>query len=280
MKRSLNDPIIMNLQFFGEEGEGVTETEAADQSEQAETTEETESVTEEAAEPQFQTEKANAAFASMRREVEAARKQVAEIDAMYAKQFGQYTNPETGAPIRSAKDYAEAMEAQERMRMREQLKANDIDPNLIDNMIANSPAVRAAEAATAELNDMKAQQKLEADIKAVLALDPSLNGVDDIYKDPNLPEMIEKVRTGMSFIDAYKVVNFDRLSGAKGEAAKQAAINQVKAKNHLATGASLDVTDTNEDIPAAQLEMYKEAFPEKSMSELKALYNKALGARR
>ena len=272
----------MNLQFFAEDGADETMAETVEQSEggQAEATEETEGATEETAEPQFQTEKANAAFASMRREVESARRQQKEIDDLYAKQFGQYTNPETGQPIRSARDYAEAMAAQERIQMREQLQQNNIDPNVIDRMIANSPAVRAAEAATAELSEVKAQQRLEADIKAVLALDSSLGGVEDLYKDPNMPQIIEKVEAGMSLIDAYKIVNFDRLSGLKGEAAKQAALNQVKSKNHLATGATLDVTDDSEEIPADQLEMYKETFPDKSMKELKALYNKALGARR
>lgn len=272
----------MNLQFFAEDGADESMTETVEQSEggQAEATEETEGVTEETTEPQFQTEKANAAFASMRREVESARRQQKEIDDLYAKQFGQYTNPETGQPIRSARDYAEAMAAQERIQMREQLQQNNIDPNVIDRMIANSPAVRAAEAATAELSEVKAQQRLEADIKAVLALDSSLGGVEDLYKDPNMPQIIEKVEAGMSLIDAYKIVNFDRLSGLKGEAAKQAALNQVKSKNHLATGATLDVTDDSEEIPADQLEMYKETFPDKSMKELKALYNKALGARR
>ena len=281
MKRFTEDPLMMNLQFFAEEGEGETESEAADQTEQAEAdTTETEGETEEVTDPQFQTEKANAAFASMRREIEAAKKQQAEIDRMYAEQFGQYTNPETGAPIRSARDYAEAMAAQERVQAREKLRQNNIDPSLIDNMIANSPAVRAAEKATAELNDIKAQQKLEQDIKEILALDSSLGSAEDVLKDPNMPLMLEKVNAGMSLVDAYKIVNFDRLKGQTGEAAKQAAINQVKAKNHLTTGASLEVGDTGEDIPAGMVEMYIEAFPDKSMTELKALYNKALGARR
>lgn len=280
MKRFLNEPIPMNLQFFAEDGEGVTESEPAEQTTEAEATGETEGVTEEAAEPQFQTEKANAAFASMRREVEAARRQQAEIDSLYAKQFGQYTNPETGEPIRTARDYAEAMAAQERMQAREKLRENNIDPSLVDNLIANSPAVKAAEAATAELNDLKAQQKLEKDIKAILILDPSVQSADDIYAAENFPAIVERVRAGYDLVDAYKLENFDRLSGAKGEAAKQAALNSVKAKNHLTTGASINVGDTGEDIPADQIELYKEAFPDKSMSELKALYNKARGARR
>ena len=121
-----NDLFIpINLQFFAEdvdnadENEGVNETDLAEQSDEENDAEQSdESVTEEAAEPQFDTDRANAAFASMRRELEAAKRQQQEIDAMYARQYGGYTNPETGRPITSARDYFEAMAAQERMQMR------------------------------------------------------------------------------------------------------------------------------------------------------------------
>lgn len=274
--------LAMDLQFFAEEDSTDETAEVVDQQEgEAEaTTEETEGDTAEPTEPQFQTDKANAAFANMRRELEAAKKREADLNRMFADQFGEYKNPVTGQPITDARGYAEAFAAQQRLQMEEQLRQNNIDPSVIDRMIQDSPAVRAAEAATAELNEIKAQQMMERDIKAVLELDPTLNSAEDLYNDPKLPEVIEKINAGLSLVDAYKIVNFDRLTGAKGEAAKQAAINSVKAKNHLATGASLDVGDTGEDIPANMIEMYKESFPEKSMAELKALYNKALKARR
>lgn len=279
-----NETLGMNQQTTAEEAQevGANVTEAADQSTESVSTEaETTSENEEAAAPQ-QSKETNAAFASMRRELEAARRQQAEIDAMYARQYEGYTNPETGAPIRSARDYAEAMEAQARIQAREQLQQANIDPKLIDNMINNSPVMRQAQAATAELNSIRAQQMMEEDFKEVLKLDPTMNSQEDIINSDSYGAVVDYVRNhpGMRFSDAYKLVNFDRLSSSKGEAAKQAAINQVKSKNHLSTGAAVNVDSSAEDIPAAQLEMYKEAFPEKSIAELKALYNKALGARR
>ena len=273
----------MNLQFFAEDGADANEAEAVNQPEGTEdvSTEEVEtSETEEAAEPQPQSDAANKAFASMRRELEAAKRREEELNKMFASQFGEYKNPVTGQPITDARGYAEAFAAQQRLQMEEQLKQNNIDPKIIDRMIQDSPAVKAAEAATAELNEIKSQQMLERDIKTVLELDPTLNSAEDLYKDPKMPEIIERINAGMSLVDAYKIVNFDRLTGAKGEAAKQAAINSVKAKNHLTTGTSLDVGDSGEDIPADMIEMYKESFPEKSMAELKALYNKAIKSRR
>ena len=114
----------MNLQFFAEgEGEGETAPEAAEPVEEtAESEEPTGDTQEESTEPQFDTEKQNAAFAQMRRRMEQAERRAAEVDAMYARQFEGYTNPETGAPIRSARDYAEAMAAQERMQARQKLQ--------------------------------------------------------------------------------------------------------------------------------------------------------------
>lgn len=283
--KKFKDLVPMNLQFFAEgEGEGGSENTqevAAPETEGGETEPtETESVTEEAAEPQPQSPEVNAAFADMRRRMEAAERKAAEIDSMYAKQFGGYKNPETGQPIKSAADYMEAMAAQERIQARQKLQESNIDPNLIDNLIANSPAVRQAQAATAELNNYRAQQKLEADYKEILALDPSLNGIDDILNDPSMPLMTEKVAQGMSLVDAYKIVNFDRVFNSKEAAIKQQTINQVKGKNHLSTGASVTVSSDLEDIPASMLEDFKDRFPDKSPKELKKLYNMAINSQR
>ena len=280
------DSLAMNLQFFAEdsEDEGVNETEPAEQSEfESEDAQPTgEETEEEPAAPQFDTDRANAAFASMRRELEAARREQADIDALYARQYGGYTNPETGQPITSARDYFEAMEAQERMQARAQLQENNIDPRMIDNMIANSPAVRQAKAATAELNSYRASRMMDEDFKKVLALDPTKTSEDDILNDPAYLTVVNYIEThpGTRFDEAYKIVNFERLADSRGAAAKQAVVNQVKSKNHLSTGTSIDVQDSDEDIPPTMVEKYKEMFPEKSMKELKALYNNTLKSRR
>lgn len=292
MKKYDRDLMAMNLQFFadegeGAEGEGVNETETAEQSSTAEVNENDTpdtSETEEVANPQseVQSKEANAAFASMRRELEAARRQQTEIDAMYAQQYGHLVNPETNKPIRGARDYFEALAAQERMNAREQLQQANVDPDLIDKMIQNSPVIRQAEQATAELNNIRAQQMLEEDFKEVLKLDSSLASSADIVNSDSYQAVCNFVANhpGVRFSEAYKIVNFDRLSSSKTEAAKQAAINQAKSKNHLSTGAALNVNEGMEDIPASMLENFKERFPEKSSKELKALYNKVLNAQK
>ena len=287
MKKFENGLLAYNLQFFadgeGETSEGATEQESADLAgnEGVETeSETTEGVTEAAAEPQPQSPEVNAAFADMRRRMEAAERKAAQIDAMYAKQFGGYNNPETGQPIRSAQDYMNAMAAQERLQARQKLQENNIDPSIIDNLIANSPVVRQAEAQMAELTNMRAQQEVERDIAEVLKLDPTLTSKDAIMNDPSFPQVLEKVQSGMRLVDAYKLVNFDRLSSSKTAAARQAVVNQVKGQAHLSNAPGILANDTLEDIPASMLEDFKDLFPGKSTKELKALYNKTLQSRR
>jgi len=288
MKKFEDGLFRYNLQFFAEDGEGTSETtqesaepETADAEEVTEDTTD-EGVTEEAATPPVQSDEANAAFASMRRAKEAAERRAADIDRMYAQQFGNLRNPETGQPIRGAQDYFDALAAQERMAAREQLKQNNVDPSLIDKMIANSPVIRQAEAATAELNNIRSQQLIDEDVKEVMRIDPTLTNREDFFKDPGVIESVNYIAShpGMRLSDAYKIVNFDRLSSSKTAAAKQAVINQVKGQSHLANGNGLNVQDSSEDIPASMLESFKDMFPDKSMKELKALYNKTLQSRR
>ena len=286
MKKNL---IELNLQYFGEEGEssGENETVVAEQSTEETTVEstsetETEGETEDTATPQTQSAETNRAFANMRREAEAAKKAQADMDRMFAEQFGQYTNPETGQPIKSAKDYLDAMAAQERAKAKEELRANNINPELIDNLIANSPIVKQAEAAAEELNQYRVRQQMNEDLHKILALDKSFDSVEALMQSPIMNDVVAFVEShpGIRADEAYKIVNYDRALTSNTAAAKQAAINSIKGKNHLATGTALNVDDTAEDIPAGQLEMYKDAFPGKPIKELKALYNKALSARK
>ena len=278
----------MNLQFFAEgEGSEVSETTqevAAPETEEtvSEGTEDTGVEEVESTEPQPQSPETNRAFAEMRRRMEAAERRQKEVDERYAQQFGGYTNPETGQPIRSAEDYMEAMAAQERVKAREQLQQNNIDPSLIDNLIANSPVVRQAQEATKELNQYRIQQQINEDLNKILALDSSYDSIESLMKDPVMNEVASYIEShpGVRADEAFKIVNYDRLKSSAVGAAKQAAVNQVKSKNHLNTGASLSVDDSLEDIPADQLEMYKEAFPGKPLKEIKALYNKAISLRR
>lgn len=274
----------LNLQFFAEGAEG---TEAAEPS--AEETVETSVETEEASgEPEEaevakpQSSEDNARFAAARRQADAQAKAIRQqqqaLDNEFAALFSGYTNPVTGQPIRTAQDYLQAMQAQMKDQRDKQLKDAGLDPSIIDRAVEQSPVIRQAAAVIKQHNDETATRALQEDIQKVIELDPTVNNEQDVLTQPNIGDVLSLVRQrNLRFDEAYKLVNFERLSGVQAQAAKQSAINSAKSKEHLSTTGGMHGQSEGVDIPAAQLKQWKSWFPDKSAKELRALYNKAKG---
>lgn len=273
------DLIPLNLQFFaGEEDQGAAEpgTEEGTVTTETETAEESGS-----GEPQGQSDEMNRIYADARRRAEAeaerrfSQKQ-AELDRMYAERFKGLVNPETNQPITNANEYLEALAAQERMQTREQVQQAGIDPSVIDRMINNSPVVQQAARAMEENNQAKAQQMIQEDLNMIVNMDPSIGSAADVEKAEGFSEACEYVQThtGVRLSEAWKIVNFDRLSAAKSDAAAQGAINQARSKGHLATANGVTTKDNLREIPEESISTWRAWFPDKTDAELKALYNK------
>ena len=268
----------LDLQFFAED-------ESANEPEVAETAEEPVEEGVNDAEPaEQQTPEENHAYAAMRRKAEYEaqvkyQSEQAKLDAMYAERFKGLTNPETGAPITGAADYFEALAAQERLQAKEEMQQAGLDPALLDKAIASSPLIQQAQQAIEQNNRIQSQRMVEEDMKTIIAFDPSVTSEQDIVSQPNFGEVVNYCEThpGMRLSDAYKLVNFDRLSENRARSAEQKTINQAKSKNHLSSPSGLSSEDNTVDIPVEQLELWKDFFPDKKPSELRALYNKSLG---
>lgn len=246
----------------------TTETEVDTQSEEsAEVAEPQESEeTNEAPEPQIDV---NHIAAAARRKAEAEMK---ARDAEYARRFGHLTNPKTGEPIRSERDYLAALDAQEEMKAKEQLKQNGIDPGVLDQFIANNPAVRQAQAVMAQAQQQATIGQINADVAELGKLDPSIVSLETVPPDVIRMSMERQ----MSLVDAYKIVNFGQVNSSQQAAIQQAAINQAKGKSHLNPVNGVAVQDNSVDIPQSELARWKAYFPEKSAEELKKLYNDTL----
>lgn len=273
MKKELLIPY--NIQFFAEDAEGdsVETPDVADPGMDEGEPDEVQTV---------QTPDENALYADARRRAEAEanarfQRQQAEMDNRVASMFGNYTHPTTGQPIRTMSEYLDAIEIQERNKVNQQMQEAGVDPSIIDRAVANSPLMRQAQFAIDQASNINAQRALDADFAEIMRLDPSLNSVADIQALPNFPDMVAYcARTGASAVDAYKVMNFDRIMQAKTGAATQAAINSAKSKGHMANVGGIVNEDGSVDIPAAELQKWQDWYPEKSKKELKALYNKAM----
>lgn len=217
----------------------------------------------------------NAIYAQARR---AADRRMNELDSRVASRFGNMRNPETGQPIRTTQDYFDALDAQERMNARREVQRRGVDPGLIDRMIANNPVIRQAQQVIRDNTLRQGELELENQIQQISSFDPSVKSLDDIVKMPTFPVFDAYVRQGLSITDAYRLANFDSLSQRDAAANRQAAINSVRGKSHLAPigGVAGEAGKQLVDIPQNERYLWEEAYPDLSYKELKEKYNKTL----
>ena len=269
----------MNLQYFAE---GETEQEVADPAGEVldsgleETSDEGETGQEVAdpagGESTAQTPEENARFAAARR---AAEDRQRRIDETYARRFGNLQNPATGKPITSAQDYMEALEAQEQMQ---ELQDKGIDPAMLNNLILNNPVMKQAQQMIAAQTERQVEERLSNDLKAISMIDPEIKTIDDLSKQENFEEILSLVKNnGLSVYQAYQLASANKIAKRQMDAAKQAAVNQARGKSHLDPIGGMQQGGQNlKDIPANELHVWKEYYPNLTMDQLKQKYNSVL----
>ena len=249
----------VNAEGNAEEAEGNTEA-----TEQPEVTEEPED--------------RNAAFAKVRREAEAkANRRMSALDAEVAERFKGLTNPITGQPIRTAREYFDALDAQEQLATQKTLADNGLDPKLIENAVNNSPAIKAANLVLQEQRLKEVQTYLEKQVEEVGKIDPDIHSAADIEKSERYPEIYRYVNENhLSVVDAYKLVYADKLNERKTAAAKQQAINNARSQQHLKPTEGGSAGKDLKEIPQSQISDSRKFFGDKSDAEIRELYNNTL----
>ena len=278
-----NKLLPINLQFFAEGDEPDVEiddggNDPVDTAEPEGELEEPEEDGEPEGEPQDSD--TNAQFAAARRRAEAEFKaELERRDAEYARRFKDVVNPITGLPIKSEKDYFEALDAQETLRLNEQVQSAGIDPSVIEQMIARSPMVAQANMILETQRRNEADRLIAEGVAEISKIDPDIKSLQDIPQE-QMPRLTEMVRSGLSLVDAYKAENFDKLLAKSVEsgksAAAQRAINNAKSKSHLNTGSGASNNDTLVEIPDSQYAHFRSAFPDDTPEQLKQRYNSVL----
>lgn len=267
-----------NLQFFADE-EISTGAEVSAPAEQmgtvdnSATTEATEGTTAEGAQTsptEVESFDRNAFAAQIRRSTEADFQK--KIDAEYAKRFGDYTNPETGAKIMSQADYFAALDAQERMKAKAELESKGIDYSVIENIVNNSPKIREAEEVLQRMKTQEINQAIQKDLIELNKLDSSITSLETVPADVRATAESKRI----TLLDAYMITNFSKVSQQQASAIQQRTINQIAGKAHLAPVGGVVANDGLVDIPEGQRADWEAAFPNLSPAELKKKFNRSL----
>lgn len=221
--------------------------------------------------PAVQTPDQNAQFAAARRraEAQAAHRAQMEKDALVARIYQGQTNPYTNRPIMSERDLMEY----EQQYQADQMRQAGIDPGMINRMIEQNPVVQQARATTARVRQEEAQKAMEAQIAEISKLDPSVTDFNSLVRHPNFQQFDQMARRGYSLVDAFKLANYDQITGKKAAAAKQQAMNQVNGKSHLnATKSGGEGEDIS--IPDEEMEYFRNFFPDLSKKQIMEKYKK------
>lgn len=242
------------------------------------------------ADGQKQTPEQNAKFAAARRKAEAERdaaiakaRQDAQAEAQRtideAFRSSGLTNPYTKKPITSKAEYDEyraRLEADRKVRL---LKKSGMSDEEFQQFVQGLPEVKqakeaqaAAETAARQAREQQAKLKVEEQLKEISALDPSIQELKDLAKMETYPKFYELVKRGNTLTDAFKLANYDALTGRAAAASRQAAINSAQGKQHLSptTQRGAGAVSVPADIKAEYL-----AFnPDATDAEIQQHYNR------
>lgn len=225
----------------GDEGaeDAVTAPEGQDGAEGAEDNNDAEGTKKEQTPDERRAEQQAAVDAALKAQSE---KMAAEWKAFF--ESAGLKNTITGEPIATKEQFDEWSKSFKQQKLESDLKAGKLTQESLNEAISENPVVkRAAEIVAAHEREQaaaeqeKMQRAIDEQIKKIHALEPEVNGVEDLLKLPESEEFYARVKSGMSFYDAYLISTHERREKALAEAARAQALTGQRGKDHL-TGAA------------------------------------------
>jgi len=152
--------------------------------------------------------------------------------------------------------------------------------------VEQTPAIQALKkqqeqqaAADEQRRQAEAQARVNAELAEIHKLDPTINTVEDLLSMPGAKAFYDLVRKGNSFLDAYRLANFDRLTTARAEAARQQALNNARGKDHL-TGTGTPQGTGAATVPPDVKAEYLAFNPDATDAEIQKHYNRYMEKQR
>ena len=161
-----------------------------------------------------------------------------------------------------------------------------LTPEALRSAVEQTPAIQALKkqqeqqaAADEQRRQAEAQARVNAELAEIHKLDPTINTVEDLLSMPGAKAFYDLVRKGNSFLDAYRLANFDRLTTARAEAARQQALNNARGKDHL-TGTGTPQGTGAATVPPDVKAEYLAFNPDATDAEIQKHYNRYMEKQR
>lgn len=209
---------------------------------------------------------------------EEQRKSQDRLDGYIAKQYGGQLNPYTGNYITTEAELLNYQQNYEKEQQQEQLSTLGVQPEVLNKLIAENPAIKQAEAYVKEMEQQQVEEFAKTEMAELIKKFPDcgIKDLNDLEKVPKSKAILSMWGTGnVSLAEAYAAVNLDTVMGKKTAAAKQSAINSITGKGHLQRttgGAGGEVV-----IPPDVLEEYRSFFPDWTDKKIMENYKNQIG---
>ena len=207
-----------------------------------------------------------------------------QMDAFFAK--AGMKNTVTGKPITTLEEFDAWRADYDAAKLQKDLKAGKLTPEALRSAVEQTPAIQALKkqqeqqaAADEQRRQAEAQARVNAELAEIHKLDPTINTVEDLLSMPGAKAFYDLVRKGNSFLDAYRLANFDRLTTARAEAARQQALNNARGKDHL-TGTGTPQGTGAATVPPDVKAEYLAFNPDATDAEIQKHYNRYMEKQR
>ncbi len=155
------------------------------------------------------------------------------------------------------------------------LKKAGLSEDKFKEFVNAQPEVSEARAAAAQAQRERAKAAIDDQVRQIHELDPTINAFEDLGKMENFQQFYGLVKkNGLSLVDAYKLVNMDRLTERRVEASRQAARNAAASKAHLTKNKARGGAAADIPVPADVAEMYRELDPGISNADMQRDYSR------
>lgn len=218
-----------------------------------------------------QTKEDNARFAAARRKAETQKNR--EMDALIAE---LNIKDASGAAITTKAQYDAYKKSREDAEKAENARRLGTTAEELDKIIEASPQMKKAKEREESYAKAETERRLNEELAGIKELDPTVGSFDDLAKQENFSEVLEKVQRGYSLLDAYKLANMDKLASSRAAAAKQKAMNSAASKAHMQPLGN-NAGKAPIPVPKETLEYYHRFCPNMSDEDITKHYNKSKG---
>lgn len=220
-----------------------------------------------------QDDKTNAVYAKARRQAEEKlkaerqkfeREKQEQIDTginSAIKELGLY-DPETKKPITDAAGLKAYRESMAKRRMEQAAGAKGMTADELKELVELHPDVAAAKAEreqqkvkAAEQARQAAENRLNADIAEIGKINPQIKSFGDLRSLDRFSDIYDKIKMGISPLDAYRLVYMDQIIDSRTAEAGQRVRNGTQGKSHMhrMTGAAEGAAE----VPDSEVSVYR-----------------------